>query len=74
MGENYQSVLAHFGEGTHRDPTLWDRTLGDLVTPSRPGGVVSIVNAATRESGTDAADWSIRRLVQLVATLERQQD
>lgn len=72
-GENYQQALAHGGEGTFRDPSVYDRTLGDLVSPARSGSVTDVVNTVTRTVGLDAAEWPLSRLVSMVAGMEQEQ-
>jgi hypothetical protein len=64
--------LSHFGEGRIEPDGVADRRFADLVDPTRPGRVTDIVNAASREVGTDAKDWRVDRLVSMVAQLERE--
>jgi len=71
-GERYQQVVAYGGEGTFRDPSVRDRTLGDLVSPARTGSVTDVVNVVTREVETDAADWPLSRLVSMVRGMEHE--
>lgn len=69
-GEHYQELLAHLGEGDHADPKPFERTLGDLIDPTRPGRVMDICNAVTRKAKMDAAEWRVDRILSMVATLQ----
>lgn len=71
-GENYQQLLAHHGEGSHEDPGIYERRLGDLLDPSRPGRMVDVVNAVTRETGIDATEWGVERLLGMVMQVEQE--
>lgn len=70
--ERYQQTLAYAGEGTFEDPSVYNRTLGDLVSPARSGSMTDVVNAVTREVGTDAAEWPVGRLVSMLAGMEHE--
>lgn len=53
------------------DPRPDERTVGDLVSPVRPGArAVDAVNAASRAVGRDVADWPVDRLLAMLATLD----
>jgi hypothetical protein len=71
-GDRYGRLLSHVGDPSHADPSVGERSLGDYLDPSRPGGATALVNAASRECGTDAAAWRWARLVTFVASLERE--
>jgi len=71
-GENYQRVLAHLGEGTHETPGAYERTLGDYLTPTRPGRMMDVVNTVTRDAGFDTAEWGVSRLLSMVVNIERE--
>jgi hypothetical protein len=47
-----------------------DRTLGDLVDPTRPSGIMPVVNSVSREVGRDVAAWSVQRIWALYAQME----
>lgn len=70
LGDQYRRVLAFGADENPGDPRTYERTLGDLLDPLRPGRVVDIVNAVTRETGVDAEGWRIDRLLSMVAGLE----
>jgi len=70
-GEAYQKILAHGGEGDYAEPSIYERTLGDLLSPVRPGRMVDCVNAVTRETGVDAADWRVSRMLSMLAGIEQ---
>lgn len=54
------------------DPRPDERTVGDLVGPERPLRAMDAVNVASKELGTDAAEWSVVRLLSLLAQAERE--
>jgi hypothetical protein len=54
------------------DPLPHERTIGDLVAPERPVRAVDMVNAASKYLGTDAADWTVVRLLSLLTQAERE--
>lgn len=72
IGEQYSRVVAHVGEGVYEPPGVAGRTLGDMVDPTRPGRVTDLVNAVSRELGSDAKGWRYDRLVSMGAQLERE--
>lgn len=72
IGEHYQDVVAHRGEGQYNLPGVVARTLGDLVMPLRPLRVVDVVNAVSKEVGADVAGWRVSRVWALYAQLERE--
>jgi len=47
-----------------------ERTLGDLVDPMRPGGIMPVVNSVSCEVGRDVAAWSMQRIWALYAQME----
>ena len=69
-GDNYQAAIAHGGEGDFREPSVAERTIGDLLDPRRPGRVVDLVNAAARETGLRVEGWRVDRLLSMVSGLE----
>lgn len=71
LGDQYQKVLAHGGEGDYSEPSLWERTLGDILSPTRPGRMVDVVNVVTRETGIDAETWRYDRLLSMLAQVEQ---
>lgn len=71
-GSNYQKILAWSGEGSFEDPGAFERPLGDFLTPTRSGSMLSVVNAVTRDVGLDASDWRVDRLLSMVAALEQE--
>lgn len=71
-GESYQTHLAFLGEGDHADLSVYERTLGDLVDPTRPGRFIDVVNTVTRDAGLDAKDWGVQRLLSMVVNIERE--
>lgn len=54
------------------DPRPDERTVGDLVAPERPLRAVDAVNAASKHLGTDAAEWSVVRILSLLSQVERE--
>lgn len=68
-GERYMTILAHGGEGDHGTPGVWERTIGDLIDPSRPGSIMAVVNSVSREVGRDVQGWRVDRLVSMYAGL-----
>jgi len=70
LGDRYGRLIATAGSPDHADPTSTERTLGDLVDPTRPGGIMPIVNSASREVGRDVASWSMQRIWGLYAQIE----
>lgn len=54
------------------DPRPDQRTLGDLVAPERPLRAVDAVNMASKHLGTDAAEWSVVRILSLLAHADRE--
>lgn len=74
QGDSYQTLLAHLGEGDYADPSPHERLLGDLVDPTRTGGVMAVANAASREVRVDAAAWPLDRLLGMVAAIEAEPD
>ena len=72
-GDNYQTILAHLGEGEYEDPAIYERTLTDLITPTRPGTTTQVVNAVSSEISADAAAWRLQRLLSMVATIEQRE-
>ena len=69
-GDNYQRLLAHFGEGSYDDPEAHGRTLTGLISPLCPGRVESMVNVVSIELSADAGDWSVPRILSMIATLQ----
>lgn len=51
---------------------VWERGVGSLLDPTRPGSVMEVVNAVSREVGGDAGGWRVDRLLSMVAGLERE--
>lgn len=72
LGERYQMVLAFGGEGDHGMPDLWERTLGDVLDPLRPGGGMAVVNEVSRDVGRDVAGWRWDRVLGLYASMVRE--
>jgi hypothetical protein len=70
LGDKYARLIAKTGSPDHADPTSTQRTLGDLIDPTRSGGIMPMVNSVSREVGRDVADWSIRRIWSLYAQME----
>jgi len=70
LGDHYGSLLAHLGEGDYTPPKLYERTLGDILHPARPGRAVDVVNAASREVGTDVAGWRFERVLSMHAAID----
>jgi len=63
-------LIAKAGSPDHTNPTSADRTLADLIDPTRPGSVMVMVNATSREVGQDVAQWSFMRIWGLYVQLE----
>ena len=75
MGDRYQRVLAFSADGGIDDyaaPDLHERTLGDLIAPTRPGRMVDVVNMVRREVPGDPTAWSVYEFLSMVAMLERE--
>jgi len=72
-GDQFQKIMAHGGEGDYSDPSVYQRTLGDLIDPTRSGGFMQIVNAVTREVGSDVSEWPLNRLLNMVGGMEQTQ-
>jgi len=72
-GDRYQRILAHHGTGNADDPEVYERTLGDLVTPTRPTGPTDVVNAVVLETAADAETWRLERLLSMVATINQRE-
>lgn len=72
VGERYRSAVAWAGEGDAREPGVRERTLGDFTDPSRPGGVLDLVNVVTRRVGIDASAWQWDRIVNMAAGLQQE--
>jgi len=70
-GENYQTVLALFGEGDYSTPRIYERTMGDLIDPTRPHTTTNVVNIVSSEISGDAASWRFDRLLDMVATVDK---
>lgn len=71
VGDQYAKLLSHAVGPDAAAVSLSDRTLGDLVDPTRPGRMLSLVNAVSADIGTDAAGWTVDRLLAYAATLEQ---
>lgn len=71
-GHQYGNVLAFGTEEASDPPGAAERSIGDLLDPTRPGSVTDLINAVTKETGIDAAGWSVTRLLRMVARLERE--
>lgn len=71
-GDQYQRVLVWQMDTDAADPRPHERTVGDLVAPERTGQVVDAVNVASKHLGTDAADWSIVRLLAFLSQVDRE--
>mgnify|MGYP000459246688 CR=1 FL=1 len=71
-GDAYQHHLAFLGEGNHEDHGAYERTLGDYLTPTRPGRMMDVVNTVTRDAGFDTAEWGVSRLLSMVVNIERE--
>lgn len=69
-GENYQTIVAHGGEGDHAMPGLADRLIGDLLSPVRSGSVIEGVTAIRRD-GMDPMDWSVAEVLAMVRSIEQ---
>lgn len=65
----YARALAHYGEGDHEPPAVWERRAGDLVDPTRSGRAVDVVNGVSRATGQDTAAWTLDRLLSMAATV-----
>lgn len=74
VGTEYRQILAFGAEGDATDPDPWERTVGDLVDPTRTASVIDVVNAVSKAVGDDAAGWSVERLLRMVATLQAEAD
>jgi len=70
-GDNYQRVLAHYGEGEYADPEPYERTLGDYVLPFRPVSVTTMCNVVTLESDANAEAWRLPRILSMVRTINQ---
>ena len=71
QGENYKRIrLWSTDDGEPPRPT--DRTLGDIVAPERPARATDAVNRASVRLGTDAAEWTVVRLLSLLGQIERE--
>jgi len=65
-------MLAHLGEGDYEPPAAHERTLGDLLDPTRPGRPTDMVNAVSREMRTDVADWRLDRVLSMLRQLDNE--
>lgn len=70
VGDEYGRLIAKAGSPDHADPTSAARSLGDLVDPTRPGGVMPVVNSVSRAVGRDVGGWSVRRVWAVYVQLE----
>jgi len=69
---HYRKLLSFGTDANPDDPTPMDRTLSDLVSPTRTGSAMDVCNAVSRAVGDDAADWGLERLLRMATMLERQ--
>ena len=65
-------MLAWAAQEAPRTPRTAERTLGDLLHPSRPGRPTHVVNAVSREVSADVAPWRWERVLSFYAALERE--
>jgi len=72
VGERYAQHIAYAGSPDHADPLSVERTLGDLLDPTRPTRVLDLVNAVSREVGRDVAGWNLGRVWSLYGQMERE--
>ena len=72
LGDEYRRQLAFRADGDISDVSAYQRTLGDLLDPARPGRIVDVVNAVTRHSGIDAGEWPINRVWSMLESIEVQ--
>lgn len=70
-GERFANTGWFEGEGDFSPPGVRDRTLGDWLDPTRPGRTVDIVNAVSREVGSDVAGWRFTRTLEFFAAVEQ---
>jgi hypothetical protein len=70
--DHYQRILAHDGEGSWDEPATYERTLADLIDPTRPGRMQDVVNAVSRDVGTDTAEWGAARLLSALVPIQRE--
>jgi hypothetical protein len=70
--EHYQRILAFDGEGSWEEPDTYERTLGDLIDPTRPGRMQDVVNAVSRDVGTDTAEWGVARLLSALVPIRQE--
>lgn len=71
--EHYQRLGANLGEGDFSDVSTYQRTLGDLVDPRRPGRMIDVINTVSRDVGDDCKEWSVARLLSMVINIEQEQ-
>jgi len=73
IGDRYAKLLSHAVGPDAAAVSLSDRTLGDLVDPTRPTRMLHLVNAVSADIGTDAAGWTVDRLLAYAAELEQRE-
>lgn len=72
-GDAYARLLSHAVGPDAAAVEVADRSLGDYLTPTRPGRILHLVNAVSADLGTDAADWSVERILSYAAELDRRE-